>query len=83
MRNRFFVLIVLVYSSLYYNCLSDKSYSTQALFASVLTIPNGIYIYSTATKYQGNLAAYGSTPEISGQNICKSEKLFSSLANQF
>ncbi|PJZ26568.1 hypothetical protein CH352_04985 [Leptospira hartskeerlii] len=77
-------------SSFYYNCLGDKtcsdedkSCSTQALLTSALTVPNGIYIYSTLTTYQGNLAAFDSTPEISGQNICRGEKLFSSLVNQF
>ncbi|MGJ4744835.1 hypothetical protein ACQV5M_00615 [Leptospira sp. SA-E8] len=90
MRSRSFILFVFLYSSLYYNCLSDKtcsdddkSCSTQALLTSAFTVPNGIYIYSTLITYQGNLAAYGSTPEISGQNICRGEKLFSSLVNQF
>ncbi|PJZ75709.1 hypothetical protein CH365_17005 [Leptospira neocaledonica] len=49
----------------------------------MFSVPNGVYIYSTNTKYQGNLAAYGSTLEFSGQNICRGEKLFSSLVNQF
>ncbi|TGK44508.1 hypothetical protein [Leptospira andrefontaineae] len=90
MRSRSLILVVLLYSSLYYNCLSDKtcsdddkSCSPQAFFSSLFIIPSGVYIYSTNTKYQGNLAAYGSTFEESGQNICKQEKLFSSLVNQF
>ncbi|GBF38870.1 hypothetical protein [Leptospira johnsonii] len=90
MRSRSFFLIVFLYSSLYYNCLGgktcsdeDKSCSTQALLTSAFSVPEGIYVYSTNAKYQGNLAAYGSTLEISGQNICRGEKLFSSLVNQF
>ncbi|MCR1794232.1 hypothetical protein [Leptospira sp. id769339] len=90
MRSRSFILITVLCSSLYYNCLSDKtcsdedkSCSSQALLTSILSVPNGIYIYSTINTYQGNLAAYGSGPEIGGQNICKGEKLFSSLVNQF
>lgn len=90
MRSRFFILLVFLYSSLYYNCLSDKTCSdedrscnSQALLTSFFSVPEGIYIYSTTTKYQGNLAAYGSLPETSGQNICAGEKLFSSLVNQF
>lgn len=83
-------IFILLFSFLSLGCITDKtcsdddkSCSPQALLTSYISIPNGVYIYSTSTKYQGNLAAYGSTLEFSGQNICKGEKLFSSLANQF
>ncbi|TGL61400.1 hypothetical protein [Leptospira sarikeiensis] len=82
-------IFILLFSLLSFGCISDKTCSdedkscnTQALFTSYFGIPSGVYIYSTSTKYQGNLAAYGSTLEISGQNICRGEKLFSSLVNQ-
>ncbi|TGK44509.1 hypothetical protein [Leptospira andrefontaineae] len=87
MRNSIYIILI---SFLSLGCITDKTCSDddkscnpQALLTSYFSIQNGVYIYSTSTKYQGNLAAYGSTLEFSGQNICKSEKLFSSLVNQF
>ncbi|PJZ48465.1 hypothetical protein CH362_14785 [Leptospira saintgironsiae] len=85
------ILIVFLYSFLYYNCLSDKtcsdddkSCSSQALISSYLSFQQeAIYVYSTNQKYQGNLAAYGATEEESLQNICRGEKLLSGLVNQF
>ncbi|TGL61398.1 hypothetical protein [Leptospira sarikeiensis] len=85
---RIYIYILLV-SFLSFGCITDKTCSDedkscnpQAFLTSSLLIPQGIYVYSTATKYAGNLSAYGSTPEFSGQNICRGEKLFSSLVNQ-
>ncbi|TGL35205.1 hypothetical protein EHQ52_12065 [Leptospira koniambonensis] len=90
MRSRSLILISFLCSILYYNCLGDKtcsdedkSCSVQAAISSFLSVPDGVYIYSTITKYQGNLASYGSTLDESTQNICKNEKLFSSLINQY
>ncbi|PJZ48464.1 hypothetical protein [Leptospira saintgironsiae] len=83
-------IYIILFSFLSFGCISDKTCSNedkscniQALISSAFSVPEGIYVYSTNAKYQGNLSAYGSTPEISAQNICKEEKLFSSLANQF
>ncbi|TGL61397.1 hypothetical protein [Leptospira sarikeiensis] len=62
----------------------DKSCSPEAMISSYLAFSqDAIYIYSTNQKFQGNLAAYGTTEEESLQNICKNEKFFSGLANQF
>lgn len=92
MRSSGLILITFLCSSLYYNCLSDKtcsdedkSCSTKALINSYFSVPDGIYVYSTTNKFQGNIAtSYGSGDLRTGaDNICKNDRLFSNLINQF
>lgn len=90
MRNRILILIVFLYSSLYYNCLSDKTCSDEDracnpqsfLFLSS-SLPDGIYMYSTFTKYSGDLASHGIDVRTGADNICRNERVFSNLLNIF
>ncbi|TGN03508.1 hypothetical protein EHR06_04885 [Leptospira dzoumogneensis] len=60
---------------------NDKNCSIQEQIYSMISAPQGIYLYSTQTSYQGNLATYGSTFEDSLHNICTVNRLFASIIN--
>ncbi|PKA15890.1 hypothetical protein CH363_10250 [Leptospira haakeii] len=59
----------------------DKNCSIQEQIYSMISAPQGIYLYSTQTTYQGNLAAYGSTLDDSLHNICTVNRVFASIIN--
>ncbi|WP_125169725.1 hypothetical protein [Leptospira saintgironsiae] len=54
----------------------DKSCSFNEILYSSISVPPGIYIYSTQKSYQGNIAAYGPDLQISLTNICAEARLF-------
>ncbi|WP_243396215.1 hypothetical protein [Leptospira hartskeerlii] len=59
----------------------DKNCSIQEQIYSMISAPQGIYLYSTQATYQGNLAVYGSTFEESLHNICTTNRVFASIIN--
>ncbi|MEI1279722.1 hypothetical protein V6Z05_15435 [Leptospira venezuelensis] len=59
----------------------DKNCNIQEQILSMISAPQGIYLYTTQTSYRGNLAAYGSSLESSLHNICTSNRLFASIIN--
>ncbi|MGJ4786560.1 hypothetical protein [Leptospira koniambonensis] len=60
---------------------NDKNCSIQEQIYSIISAPQGIYLYTTQTSYQGNLAAYGSTLDDSLHNICTTNRIFASMIN--
>ncbi|TGK44510.1 hypothetical protein [Leptospira andrefontaineae] len=54
----------------------DKSCSFNEILYSYISVPPGIYMYSTQASYQGNLAAYGPNLQLSLMNICAEARLF-------
>lgn len=86
---KFFIQLSLFFLILSSNaCMSskvcsdqDKNCSIQEQIYSLISAPQGIYLYATQTSYQGNLAAYGSTFENSLHNICTDNRIFASIIN--
>ncbi len=85
MRHTFYFGIFIFFLG---SCISEKSCSDkdrscniQALLLSNVSAPQGIYLYSTQTRYQGDLAVHGSTFEESLQNICYDNRLLASTIN--
>lgn len=54
----------------------DKSCSVNEILYSYISVPSGIYIYSTQKSYRGNLAVYGPDLQISLMNICAEARFF-------
>ncbi|WP_246048704.1 hypothetical protein [Leptospira sarikeiensis] len=59
----------------------DRSCGVEGQILSIFSAPQGIYLYSTQTSYQGDLAKYGSSFEDSLHNICTGNRLFASIIN--
>ncbi|MEI1279719.1 hypothetical protein V6Z05_15420 [Leptospira venezuelensis] len=85
MLNRLF--IPLLFAFFIQSCITektcsdkDRSCSTEGLILSLFTAPEGIYIYSTITSYQGNLSILGAGAlDASLQQICSRDRLLASI----
>ncbi|TGN03347.1 hypothetical protein EHR06_04890 [Leptospira dzoumogneensis] len=57
----------------------DRSCNFNEILYSYISVPPGIYLYSTQRSYQGNLAAYGSNLQLSMMNICYEARSFAQI----
>ncbi|TGL35201.1 hypothetical protein EHQ52_12045 [Leptospira koniambonensis] len=86
---RYIYILPILFLNIFYGaCISDKSCSDKDRSCNVienilylLPVPQGIYFYSTALSYQGNLAVYGSSLDESLLNICTNNRLFATTIN--